>query len=91
MAKRLNWEKEAKRLKVIREGSKPLWEDLPFLTGSPAQNRLIRKRLRKPRRKQKQTPTTQMPTRKVVRAGKVKVLRRRKGEGVMQLEKSIKR
>ena len=85
MAKKLNWEKEAKRLKVIRYGSQPLYEDLPVFTGSPAQHKIIKKQQANKKRAEL---AKQIPMRRVGRSANVKVLRRRKNEGIIELEKS---
>ena len=91
MAKRLDWEKEAKRLKLIKQGFQPLWEDLLTPTGSRAQNRAVAKQLRKLEKKKKQTQALQMPPRKVARSSKVRVFRRREGEGIIPVGKNVKR
>lgn len=91
MAKRLDWEKEAKRLKLIKQGFQPLWEDLRTPTGSRAQNRAIAKQQRgKLSKKSKQALVLQSPARKVIRTAKVKVFRRREGEGILPVRKPPK-
>jgi hypothetical protein len=85
VAKRLDWEKESKRLKIIREGSQPLWEDLPVFTGSPAEQKRIRKEQWKKRRaKLAAAPMSKL---NAIRNSKSKVLRRRKNEGTIEVEK----
>jgi hypothetical protein len=82
VAKRIDWEKEAKRLKVVKQGFRSLWEDLPIPTGSRAQQRAIAKQQRgKLSKKSKQALALQSPTRKMIT--KVKVFRRREGEGIL--------
>jgi hypothetical protein len=87
VAKRLEWEKETKRIKLIKQGSRPLWKDLRNPTGSPAQNRAMAKRLRKISKKAEQTKALHTSSWKSAGSPKVKVLRRREGEGVLQEEK----
>jgi hypothetical protein len=91
VAKRLNWEKEGKRRKIIRDGSHPIWEDLRNPTGSRAQNRAIAKHVRKLSKKAGQAKAFQTPARKSLGNAKVKVFRRRKGAGVLPIKKTPKR
>jgi hypothetical protein len=85
VAKRLNWDKVAQMQKVTRHGSQPLYEDLPVFTGSPAEQRRIWKQRRK--KKRAELIATQLPKRRVTRNSKLKVLRRRKNEGIIEVEK----
>jgi hypothetical protein len=91
VAKRLDWEKEAKRLKVMKAGSRPLWEDLPIPTGSHSQHIAIAKQRRaKLNKKRKRVLPLQSPARKTVGVAKVKVFRRRQGERILPIRKTPK-
>lgn len=87
MAKRLDWEKEAKRLKLIRRGFLPLWDEMRIPTGSRAQNSAIAKELRKSAKKRKKSLTSEISSQKQVRSVKIKVFRRRDGEGIIPVRK----
>jgi hypothetical protein len=90
VAKRLDREKEAKRLKVIKQGFVPVWKDLRTPTGSRVENRAIAKQVRKLSKKAGQAKAFQTPVRKSPARAKVKVFRRRKGEGIVPVAKNVK-
>ncbi len=90
MAKRLNWEKAARTTKVNREGAKSAYDELPPVGSYADKSHYWTRGRHKIRPKFQTKPTTtakRTPTKAVPNS---KVLRRRKGEGTVELRRKVK-